>query len=50
MTKQQTMLQKLHELRKSDEGQWEKAKGELETRIADFEKSVKEIESKVKAN
>jgi hypothetical protein len=45
LTSKQTILQKLHELKKSDGGQWERAKADLETHIADFEKSVKGIES-----
>jgi capsule polysaccharide export protein KpsE/RkpR len=38
--------QKLQELKKSGGDQWERAKGDLEGRIADFEKSVKRIGSK----
>jgi hypothetical protein len=38
--------QKLQELKKSGGDRWEQAKGDLEGRIADFEKSVKRIESK----
>ena len=50
LTSKQTILQKLHELKKSDGGQWDRVKADLEARITDFEKSVKGIESKVKAN
>jgi multidrug resistance efflux pump len=46
----QAILQRLHQLKKSDGGQWDRVKADLETRITDFEKSVKGIESKVKAN
>jgi phage shock protein A len=46
----QAILQKLHELKKSDGGQWDRVKADLETRITDFEKSVKGIESKVNTN
>jgi len=38
--------QKLQELKKSGSDRWEQAKGDLEGRIAEFEKSVKRIESK----
>jgi len=38
--------QKLQELKKSGGDRWEQAKGDLEGWIADFEKSVKRIESK----
>jgi phage shock protein A len=50
LTRKQAILRKLHELKKSDGGQWEQAKADLEKRIADFEKSVKGIESKAKAD
>lgn len=50
LTRKQAILQKVHELKKSNGGKWEQAKAELESRIADFEKSVQGIESKVKAN
>jgi hypothetical protein len=49
LTGKQALLQKLHELRKSDGGQWDRVKADLEARITDFEKSVKGIESKAKA-
>jgi len=49
LTGKQALLQKLHELKKSDGGQWERAKADLQTHIADFEKSVTGIESKAKA-
>jgi len=50
LTRKRAILQKLHELKKSDGGKWEQAKADLETRIADLEKSVKGIESKTKAD
>jgi len=40
---------KLEQLKKSGGDRWEQAKADLEGRIADFEKSVKGIESKAKA-
>jgi hypothetical protein len=49
LTRKQTILQKLHELKGSDGGQWDQVKADLEARITDFEKSVKGIESKAKA-
>ena len=49
LTGKRALLQKLHELKKSDSGQWDRAKADLEAHIADFEKSVKGIESKAKA-
>ena len=49
LTGKRALLQKLHELKKSDGGQWERAKADLETHVADLEKSVKGIESKAKA-
>jgi hypothetical protein len=49
LTGKKALLQKLHELKKSDGGQWDRAKTDLEAHIADFEKSVKGIESKAKA-
>ena len=42
--------QKLQELKKTGEGHWEHAKADLEAKIVAFEKSVKGIESKVKAH
>lgn len=46
LTRKQAVLQKFHELKKSDAGQWERAKADLEARITELEKSVKGIESK----
>src|SRR5262249_44364449 len=50
LTKKPTIQHKLQELRKASVDQWEKVKVDLETRIADFEKSVHGIESKIKAH
>jgi len=50
LTKKHVVQQKLQELKKSGKGRWEQAKTDLEARIADLEKSVKGIESKLKAN
>jgi hypothetical protein len=48
--KTQVIQQKFQELKQSGGAQWEQAKTNLEARLADFENSVKEIESKPKAN
>ena len=50
LTTKQAILQKLHELKNSDGNQFDRAKADLETRIEDFEKSVKRIESKLKTS
>jgi phage shock protein A len=50
LTKKQVIHQKLQELKKSGGEQWERAKADLEARIADFENSVKGIESKGKTS
>jgi phage shock protein A len=50
LTKKPVIQHKLQELKKSSANQWEQAKADLETRIADFEKSVHGIESKIKAH
>ncbi len=42
--------EKLRELKASSEANLERVKKDLETRIAAFEKSIKEIEAKVKAH
>jgi len=47
--KAQAIRQKFQELKQSGGAQWEQAKTDLEARLADFEKSVKGIESKAKA-
>lgn len=49
LTKKQMIQQKLQELKKSGGDRWEQAKADLEAQIADFEKSMKGIESKAKA-
>lgn len=46
--KKPVIQQKLGELRKAGDNEWERAKRDVETHIADFEKSVKGIGSKVK--
>jgi phage shock protein A len=50
LTKKQVLQQKLQELKKSGGDGWARAKANLETRIAEFEKSVKDLESKPKAS
>ena len=47
LTKKVAIQHELRALKKSSGDQWEKAKADLETRIAEFEKSVKGIESKI---
>jgi len=42
--------QKLQELKRTGDDKWEQAKRDLEARVAAFEKSVKEIEAKVKTH
>lgn len=49
LARKQTILQKLQELKKSGEDRWAHVKTDIEAQIADFEKSVKELESKLKA-
>lgn len=43
------MRHKLQELKQSAEGRFEQAKSDLEAHLADFEKSVKAIESRIRA-
>ena len=50
VTKKQAILQKLHYLKKSDGGQWEHLKTDLEAMITDLENSVRQIELKANAN
>ena len=50
MTKKPVIRLKLQELKNSGGDRWEQAKADLEVRIAEFEKSLKGIESKVKAS
>lgn len=49
VTKKAAIRQQLHELKKSGGDTWEKTKTALEAHIADFEKSVKALESKARA-
>lgn len=49
-TKKPVIRLKLQELRNSGGDRWEQAKADLEVRITEFEKSLKGIESKVKAS
>lgn len=49
VSKKSVIQQKLGELKRAGENDWEGAKRDAETRIADFEKSVKGIGSKVKS-
>ncbi len=48
--KKQVIQQKLQDLKKSSGDKWEQAKTDLEARIAEFEKSVKGVESKAKSH
>ncbi len=50
LTKELVIRQKFQELKNSAGERWEQAKADLEARIADFEKTVKATESKVKAS
>jgi multidrug resistance efflux pump len=50
LTKKPVIRQKLQELKNAGGDRFEHAKADLEARIADFEKSVKGIESKGKAH
>ena len=50
LTKKPLIRQKFQELKNAGGDQWNHAKADLETHIADFEKSVKGIESKAKAH
>jgi hypothetical protein len=48
--KKQVIQQKLQELKESGGGRWEQVKADLEARIADLDKSVKDIGSRPKKN
>lgn len=48
LTKKPMIQHKLQELKESTGDRWQQAKADLETRIADFEKSVHGIESKIR--
>jgi len=50
VTKKPVIRLKLQELKNSGGDRWEQAKNDLEVRITEFEKSLKGIESRVKAN
>jgi multidrug efflux pump subunit AcrA (membrane-fusion protein) len=50
LPKKQAMQQKFQELKNSGGERWEHAKADLEGRIAEFEKSVRALESKAKAS
>jgi len=48
LTKKLALQRELKGLKKLGGDRWEQAKADLEARIADFEKSVRDIESKAK--
>ena len=50
LPKLQAIQQKLQQLKKSSGKQWKQLKADLERLIADFEKSVKQIEAQAKAS
>lgn len=50
LTKKPVIRLKLKELKNSGGDRWEQTKADLETRITEFEKSLKGIESKVKGS
>ena len=49
VTTKRTLDQKVVDLKKTGEAAFQQAKADVEVRIADFEKSVKAIEAKMKA-
>ena len=49
LPKKQMIQDKLGELKESSGDKWEQVRGELESRIAEFEKSVKAIEPRANA-
>ena len=49
VTAKRTLDQKVAELKKTGEAAFQQAKADVEARIAEFDKSVKAIESKIKA-
>jgi hypothetical protein len=49
LPKKQMIQDKLGELKESSGDKWEQVRGELESRIAEFEKSVKAIETRANA-
>ncbi len=50
LPKKQVIRQKLAELKKSGTGHWEQTRKDLEERIAEFEKSLKHVETRAKAS
>jgi hypothetical protein len=50
LPRKEELHRKLQELKKTGEDRWELVKKDLTVLIADFEKSVKEIEAKAKAH
>ena len=50
LPRKEVLNRKLRELKKTGEDRWEVVKNDLTVLIADFEKSVKEIEAKAKAH
>jgi Skp family chaperone for outer membrane proteins len=50
LPKLQAIQQKLQQLKKSSGKQWKQLKADIERLIADFEKSVKQIEAEAKAS
>ena len=50
LPKLQAIQQKLQQLKKASGKQWKQLKADLERLIADFEKSVKQIEAEAKAS
>ena len=50
LTRKHAIDQKLAELKKTGDGGYEQAKGDVEARVAELEKSVKAIETKVHAS
>jgi uncharacterized protein (DUF1499 family) len=49
LPKKQAIQQKLQQLKQASGDKWEQVKTDLEARIAQFEKSLKEIESQAQA-
>jgi multidrug efflux pump subunit AcrA (membrane-fusion protein) len=49
LAKKMTIDQKLAELRKSSDGSYQQAKSDVESHVADLEKSVQAIETKFRA-
>jgi phage shock protein A len=49
LSQKQTIDQKLNELKKSSEGTYQQTKTDVESRIAELEKSLQAIEAKFKA-